>query len=118
VDVAWQHGAASSLVTGGRCDGRVAFVARGALPLYQLALVAQERGAVAVVIYDSPAGRCEAAYDQRCVPGGSQHRREGFAAQDMPALWYAPLTPVHRLVCSPSRLRRCVAVGTTSPSPS
>lgn len=118
VDVAWQHGAASSLVTGGRCDGRVAFVARGALPLYQLALVAQERGAVAVVIYDSPAGRCEAAYDQRCVPGGSQHRREGFAAQDMPALWYAPLTPAHRLVCSPSRLRRCVAVGTTSPSPS
>lgn len=120
VDVSWQHGAASMLVPGGRCDGRVAFVERGALPLYQLALAAQERGAVAVVIYDSQAGRCEAAYDQRCVPGGSQHRREGFAAQDMPALWYAPPPPraARRPRCAHPVVCRCSPVGMTSPFPS
>jgi hypothetical protein len=68
-----------------QCTGQIAFIPRGNhIPLYQLALVAQQQGAIAAVIIDH--SHCQ-RYDQSCIPGANRHLNEGFAAQDIPAFW-------------------------------
>jgi predicted flavoprotein YhiN len=74
-------------------QGKIAFVHRGlhGLALYQLALSAQSKGAIAVVIVDNvnltPTPRCEKGYDQKCIPGATKAFGEGFAMADIPSVW-------------------------------
>lgn len=70
-----------------RTAGKVVFLRRDGTALHQLALLAQQAGAVALVVVDD--GRCT-EYDQRCIPGATKALGEGFAAQDIPFYW-APL---------------------------
>ncbi len=65
--------------------GKIAFVRRGNHPLFDLCLKAQSEGAIGVIIVDR-INYCK-HYDQRCLPGANKAAREGFAAQDVPAVW-------------------------------
>ncbi len=48
-------------------------------------VIIQNAGAAALVVVDN--GSCR-GYDQRCLPGATKARREGFGAMDVKAHWY------------------------------
>lgn len=64
---------------------------RGGVPLVHKAALAQDAGALAVVITDD--GQCT-AYDQLCCPGADQRAGDGFAKLDLPEPWQKIRIPV------------------------
>lgn len=80
-----------------RCHNKIAFIPRGHLqrPMFELALHAQQAGALAAIIVDPIDGKCAGErYDQKCVPGASKKHQEGFAMQDLVNLWSSVKIPV------------------------
>lgn len=82
-----------------RFAGAVVLFERGGIPLVEKVQRAADAGAVAVVIVDDAAGRCSMAgasgtgkgtrplFTDRCAPGCSQQRGEGWGCRDAAWLW-------------------------------
>jgi hypothetical protein len=71
---------------------RLLLVDRGGVPLLHKVRVAQDAGAIGVLIADG--GKCNNTFDQICCPGADKSRNEGFAAPDPVSQWKTVHIPV------------------------
>jgi hypothetical protein len=74
----------AELVNARDVRGKVLLVLRGEVSLLHKVMVAQNSGAVGVVIVDDQ-GRCDKGFSQRCVPGSDPP--EGWASEDHAGKW-------------------------------